>query len=245
MVSDEATVGIYNYRSGRDFCELAEAMITCNDRSNGEFYVAPVYTYMYERDRARIGVFNVGEEANGMYGLGTPEDLDLFKSLPVCQKRSVSNSEVKILNKLTCHATHPIRTRQKLKHVFVKRRFCINETMFRQPNNTMLISFSPVEGNISTRKFIVNGTSRFMNEFDGDVALINVQNDSALYAHLLWDVAHQLKVGQYLYIKEAIATESMLERAYYHEAFQRIETSESGFDIYEKYSDCRLKKSRG
>lgn len=86
VVSDEATVGIYNYRSGRDFCELAEAMITCNDRSNGEFYVAPVYTYMYERDRARIGVFNVGEEANGMYGLGTPEDLDLFKSLPVCQK---------------------------------------------------------------------------------------------------------------------------------------------------------------
>ena len=134
---------------------------------------------------------------------------------------------------------------KKLKHVFVKRRFCINETMFRQPNNTMLISFSPVEGNISTRKFIVNGTSRFMNEFDGDVALINVQNDSALYAHLLWDVAHQLKVGQYLYIKEAIATESMLERAYYHEAFQRIETSESGFDIYEKVQRLPVEKEQG
>lgn len=134
---------------------------------------------------------------------------------------------------------------KKLKHVFVKRRFCINETMFRQPKNTILISFSPVEGNISTRKFIVNGTSRFMNEFDGDVALINVQNDSALYAHLLWDIAHQLKVGQYLYIKEAIATESMLERAYYHDAFQRIETGESEFDVYEKVQLLPVEKEQG
>ena len=86
VVSDEATVGIYNYRYGNEFCRHVKGMIAKNERSNGEFYVAPVYTYMYEQDDAKIGIFNVGKEADGMYGLGTPADLDLFKSLPVYDK---------------------------------------------------------------------------------------------------------------------------------------------------------------
>ncbi|HBZ15807.1 MAG TPA: glycosyl transferase family 2 [Pantoea sp.] len=86
VVSDEATVGIYNYRSGREFCRHVKQMINNDERSNGEFYVAPVYTYMYEQDGARIGIFNVGSEADGMYGLGTPSDLELFKTLPVFSK---------------------------------------------------------------------------------------------------------------------------------------------------------------
>lgn len=81
VVSNEATVGIYNFRHGSDFCKHAKFMIESDERSNGEFYVAPVYTYLYKIDNAKIGVYNVGEEANGMYGLGTPADLDLFKSI--------------------------------------------------------------------------------------------------------------------------------------------------------------------
>lgn len=86
VVSDEATVGIYNYKKGSDFCKSVKKMIELNERSNGEFYVAPAYTLMYENDNAKIGVYNIGEEANGMYGLGIPSDLQLFLSLKVSQK---------------------------------------------------------------------------------------------------------------------------------------------------------------
>ncbi|MFT5653732.1 MAG: dTDP-glucose pyrophosphorylase [Psychromonas sp.] len=86
VVSDEATVGIYNYRHGSDFVIKAEKMIKNKIMSNGEYYVAPVYTYMYEDDDASVGVYNIGEEANGMYGLGIPSDLELFKTFEVYNK---------------------------------------------------------------------------------------------------------------------------------------------------------------
>ncbi len=61
-------------------------MIALDQRSNGEFYVAPAYTLMYENEGAKIGIYNIGEEANGMYGLGIPADLELFLSLDVSRK---------------------------------------------------------------------------------------------------------------------------------------------------------------
>ncbi|MFS1510724.1 MULTISPECIES: glycosyltransferase family 2 protein [unclassified Vibrio] len=85
VVSDEATVGIYNFSCGKTFCKYADYMIEKDIRSNGEFYVAPVYTFM-ANGGARIGIFNVGEEASGMYGLGIPSDLQLFLRLDVCHK---------------------------------------------------------------------------------------------------------------------------------------------------------------
>lgn len=77
VVSDEATVGIYNFAAGRDFVSAAEAMIEANIRVNNEFYVAPTYTQLAERGMA-IGTFSVGTDADGMYGLGTPADLERF-----------------------------------------------------------------------------------------------------------------------------------------------------------------------
>ncbi|NJK34468.1 MAG: NTP transferase domain-containing protein [Oscillatoriales cyanobacterium SM2_2_1] len=85
VVSQEATVGIYNYRRGRDFVTAAEAMIARDFRVNGEFYVAPAYDEMVARGMSLV-CYNIGSEANGMYGLGIPADLDLFLSLPVSQK---------------------------------------------------------------------------------------------------------------------------------------------------------------
>ncbi len=84
VVSDEATVGIYNFAKGSDFCKFADHMVDQNIRSGGEFYVAPVYTYMAEAQK-KIGVYNIGAEANGMYGLGIPSDLELFLSKEVCK----------------------------------------------------------------------------------------------------------------------------------------------------------------
>jgi NDP-sugar pyrophosphorylase family protein len=82
VVSNEATVGIYNYRKGADFVAAAEAMIGKGLRVNGEFYVAPAYNEMIARGM-KIAIYNIGAELDGMYGLGVPGDLAIFESLPV------------------------------------------------------------------------------------------------------------------------------------------------------------------
>ena len=85
VVSNDATVGIYNFRSGADFVAAADQMIAKNLRVNNEFYVAPAYNEMLAAGK-EVALFNVGRVLNGMYGLGTPEDLEKFVSLPVCAK---------------------------------------------------------------------------------------------------------------------------------------------------------------
>lgn len=82
VVSDDATVGIYNFRHGQDFCRHARAMIDAGEKSCGEYYVAPVYTRWYATEQARIGTWNVGPVNERMFGLGTPEDLRYFMTLP-------------------------------------------------------------------------------------------------------------------------------------------------------------------
>lgn len=79
VISEHATVGVYNFRRGSDFVAAAESMILNNQRSNGEFYVAPVYNRMIDKGM-RVGCWSIGKESEGMYGLGTPEDLHLFRS---------------------------------------------------------------------------------------------------------------------------------------------------------------------
>jgi dTDP-glucose pyrophosphorylase len=88
VVSNEATVGIYNYRYGADFINAAEAMIAKNLRVNNEFYVAPTYNEMICIGK-KINYFNIGTLGYGMQGLGTPEDLKVFlgaKKLNPCVK---------------------------------------------------------------------------------------------------------------------------------------------------------------
>jgi len=79
VVSNEATVGIYNFRRGQDFVRAAEQMIARNLRSNGEFYVAPAYNLLIAENH-RIVVARTGREYEGMYGLGVPEDLAFFQT---------------------------------------------------------------------------------------------------------------------------------------------------------------------
>jgi dTDP-glucose pyrophosphorylase len=59
VVSNCATVGIYNFKAGRDFVRAADDMIAKNLRVNNEFYVAPVYNQLIA-ERARIGIYDVG-----------------------------------------------------------------------------------------------------------------------------------------------------------------------------------------
>ncbi|WP_434747265.1 glycosyltransferase family 2 protein [Pantoea sp. Lu_F5_004] len=83
VVSDEATVGIYFFSHGSDFCRDARSMIEADDRSKGEFYVAPVYSRMYNRGLTAIDTVNIG---GGMYGLGTPDDLAAFLASPAMHR---------------------------------------------------------------------------------------------------------------------------------------------------------------
>lgn len=82
VISNEATVGIYNFARGSDFVGAAQAMIARGERVNGEFYVAPTYNALIAQGR-KIGIHNIGQEGDGMHGLGTPDDLALFLEHPV------------------------------------------------------------------------------------------------------------------------------------------------------------------
>lgn len=75
VISDEATVGIYNFKRGKDFVSAAEEMIRRDIRVNNEFYVAPTYNLLIE-DGKKIKFMNIGKR---MWGLGTPLDLEQFK----------------------------------------------------------------------------------------------------------------------------------------------------------------------
>lgn len=85
VISNEATVGIYNFARGTDFVRAAHEMIGANLRVNNEFYVAPTYNQII-RAGGTVRTHRIGAEAAGMYGLGTPEDLELFQTLPVSQR---------------------------------------------------------------------------------------------------------------------------------------------------------------
>ena len=72
-ISDNATVGIYFWKHGRDFVQYAEQMIDKNIRTNGEFYVCPVFNEAIG-DGKKVRAKSIDK----MWGIGTPEDLNYF-----------------------------------------------------------------------------------------------------------------------------------------------------------------------
>ena len=75
VISDDATAGYYFWTEGRDFVKYAKQMIEENSRTNGEFYVAPVYNWAI-RDGKKISISQVDK----IYELGTPEYLERYLS---------------------------------------------------------------------------------------------------------------------------------------------------------------------
>ncbi len=73
IISDEATCGIYYWKNGSDFVKYAEQMIQKNIKTNGEFYVCPVYNEAIQDEKIIIS-----EMVYEMWGLGTPEDLNFY-----------------------------------------------------------------------------------------------------------------------------------------------------------------------
>jgi HAD superfamily hydrolase (TIGR01509 family) len=73
VISTTATVGVYFFKSGKEYVNYAKQMIGKNIRVNGEFYVCPIYNELIG-DGKKIKV----HEVKAMHGLGTPLDLNLF-----------------------------------------------------------------------------------------------------------------------------------------------------------------------
>ena len=74
-ISNVATVGYYYWKKGSDFVKYAEQMISKDIRVNNEYYVCPVFNEAIN-DGKKIITYS----ADKMWGLGTPEDLNLFLS---------------------------------------------------------------------------------------------------------------------------------------------------------------------
>lgn len=75
-ISPWATTGLYWFRDGRTLIREGTAMVRDDDRSGGEFYVAPLYNRLIARGAdVRIDV------ATEIWPLGTPAELDHFLSV--------------------------------------------------------------------------------------------------------------------------------------------------------------------
>jgi RpiB/LacA/LacB family sugar-phosphate isomerase len=80
VISDQANVGLYYWKTGHDLVHYGEKLIHSNDTVNGEYYVAPVFNYMIRYGKT-VGYHQVPK----FYVLGTPADTDFFERrvLPV------------------------------------------------------------------------------------------------------------------------------------------------------------------
>lgn len=73
VISTHANTGIYFWSKGSEFVKYARQMIDKNIRTNGEFYIAPIYNEAIA-DGKRIKIQNCKK----MWGLGVPADLLKF-----------------------------------------------------------------------------------------------------------------------------------------------------------------------
>jgi len=73
VISTHANTGVYFWTKGSDFVRYANQMIVKNIRTNGEFYIAPVYNEAIA-DSKKIKIQNCKK----MWGLGVPADLLKF-----------------------------------------------------------------------------------------------------------------------------------------------------------------------
>jgi len=73
VISNAATCGVYWFKHGRDMVAAAESMIHKGIKTNGEYYLAPVYNEMIDDGKYIIAI-----RAFEHVSLGTPEDLRLY-----------------------------------------------------------------------------------------------------------------------------------------------------------------------
>lgn len=72
VISNHATAGYYYFRWVSDFRHYAALSMDLNIRTNGEFYLAPIYNIFVEHQK-RIGIYQI--KPWEFVGLGTPAEL--------------------------------------------------------------------------------------------------------------------------------------------------------------------------
>ncbi|AGE59680.1 hypothetical protein ATCVTN60342_194R [Acanthocystis turfacea Chlorella virus TN603.4.2] len=73
VISNLATTGLYYFAKGSQFVRCADTMITKNIRTNNEFYNCPIYN-----EAILEGAVVKTHGCTKMWGIGTPEDLEVF-----------------------------------------------------------------------------------------------------------------------------------------------------------------------
>lgn len=80
VISCWATTGVYGWKRGSDYVKYAKQMVAKDIRVNGEFYTCPVYNEAIQ-DGKKIR----NMECRKLWGLGVPEDLEIFhEQFPKC-----------------------------------------------------------------------------------------------------------------------------------------------------------------
>ena len=84
-ISKEATVGVYGWATPAICRDALAWQRTIGRKVNNEFYVAPSYHHLVERNLA-ISTHSAGIHGEGVHGLGTPSDLQHFLALAKAQE---------------------------------------------------------------------------------------------------------------------------------------------------------------
>ena len=74
QISEYATGGMYYWKSFYSFRQALARMIAADDRTNNEFYVAPVYNHMLKEEKVIIKMLDDIDQ------LGTPEELKAYEN---------------------------------------------------------------------------------------------------------------------------------------------------------------------
>jgi RpiB/LacA/LacB family sugar-phosphate isomerase len=75
VISDNASVGVYCFKSGKIFLQIVEEAMATDLKSKNEFYICPLYNLLINNG----GIVKTQPVSN-IYIMGTPDEMDFFKS---------------------------------------------------------------------------------------------------------------------------------------------------------------------
>lgn len=93
VISELATIGVYGFRTSRLMLKSFSDMRNSDDRTNGEYYLAPSYNYIIS-DGGVVRAVELGGLSETVFGLGIPLDFELFVESPVSLKAAELAKEI-------------------------------------------------------------------------------------------------------------------------------------------------------
>ena len=110
-----------------------------------------------------------------------------------------------------------------------------------------IYTFSPLNDFLQQKEkqtIIIDATTRFTDNDNSDVAIVDFQSSSPLYANIIWDLAHQLQIGNRIFVIEKNSHGCILDAEYYSDSFELIENN-NNYKTYQKKSHLKIEKNRG